>query len=157
MSSDNPPSLSKLPAELIYRMLDNLASDDIFLAAYNVCVRLNSIIDTYAPYQVTLTDRLSLGTPISWSFSSGRDLSSTPMESIGRCRSKTSGRCIEIQSGKMTTLKMSSNMMSEERANYLKAVLDDNKVNWGNFAVCTTNYFISVGLLVQGTMKDDWD
>ena len=45
-------SLLTLPVDLAYQILDDLQPKDIFLSAYNVCSRLNSIIDSYHPYQV---------------------------------------------------------------------------------------------------------
>ena len=45
-------SLLTLPVHLVYHILDDLQPTDIFLSAYNVCSRLNSIIDSYHPYQV---------------------------------------------------------------------------------------------------------
>ena len=47
-------SLLTLPVFLVYNILDDLDAEDIFLSAYNVCTRLNSIIDSYHrhPYQV---------------------------------------------------------------------------------------------------------
>jgi len=45
--------LHTLPIQLIYQILDNLEENDIFMSFYGVCQRLNDIIDTYKPYQVT--------------------------------------------------------------------------------------------------------
>jgi hypothetical protein len=45
-------SLLTLPVELVYRILDNLHNETIFLSLSNVCTRLNTIINTYQPYQV---------------------------------------------------------------------------------------------------------
>ena len=45
-------SLLTLPAHLLYQILDDLQPGELFLTAYNVCSRLNSIIDSYHPYQV---------------------------------------------------------------------------------------------------------
>ncbi len=45
-------SLLTLPVELVYRILDNLSEEAIFLSMRNVCARLNTIIDTYRRYQV---------------------------------------------------------------------------------------------------------
>ena len=47
-------SLSTLPIELAYRILDHLQPYNILVSAYSVCTRWNSIIDTYQPYQVKL-------------------------------------------------------------------------------------------------------
>ena len=46
------PSLTTLPAELVYRVLDHLEPIVILLSARNVCQRLNAITDTYHAYQV---------------------------------------------------------------------------------------------------------
>lgn len=48
-------SLHTLPAHLIFRILDDLNPADIFLSLWNVCTRLNSIINTYPPYAVDQT------------------------------------------------------------------------------------------------------
>ena len=45
-------SLHTLPVDLIYRILDHLDERTLFLSFINVCSRLNTIIDTYHPYQV---------------------------------------------------------------------------------------------------------
>ena len=45
-------SLLTLPVHVIYLILDNLDPKDILLSAFNVCSRLNSIINSYQPYQV---------------------------------------------------------------------------------------------------------
>ena len=54
MSSNTTLSLLALPVELIYRILDCLDPKDIFLSARDLCQRLDSITDTYHPYQVSL-------------------------------------------------------------------------------------------------------
>ncbi len=53
-------SLHTLPVELVYRILDNLNEKTIFLSLRNVCTRLNTIIDTYNPYQVNFSFTLKL-------------------------------------------------------------------------------------------------
>lgn len=45
-------NLSSLPVELTYRILDNLDEITIFTSFYNVCTRLNSIINSYRRYHV---------------------------------------------------------------------------------------------------------
>ena len=45
-------SFGTLPVPLVYIILDKLGSIDILMSAYNVCHRLNSIIESYHPYQV---------------------------------------------------------------------------------------------------------
>lgn len=45
-------SLQTLPIDLIYRILDELTDIELFLSAYNVCKRLNTILDSYKRYQV---------------------------------------------------------------------------------------------------------
>jgi len=45
-------SLHTLPVELVYRILDHLDNESIFLSCTNICRRLNDIIDTYHRYQV---------------------------------------------------------------------------------------------------------
>ena len=55
MSDQHSMSLSTLPIELVYRILDHLTQYNILISASNVCARWNSIIDTYQPYQVTFT------------------------------------------------------------------------------------------------------
>ena len=54
MSDQAASSLSTLPIELAYRILDHLQPYNILVSAYSVCTRWNSIIDTYQPYQVNL-------------------------------------------------------------------------------------------------------
>lgn len=77
MSSENLSSLLTIPVELVYRILNHLSAYKIFLSVCNVCVKLDSIIDTYQPYQVKLTCCISqLFSPVSreplWTW--GRDL-----------------------------------------------------------------------------------
>lgn len=45
-------SLVQLPIELIYRILGHLPMTHMIVSARNVCSTLNTIIDTYHPYQV---------------------------------------------------------------------------------------------------------
>lgn len=52
MSQKLPSSLLEVPAELVYRILDNMGTLDILFSARNVCTRLNLIIDSYHRYQV---------------------------------------------------------------------------------------------------------
>ena len=59
MSERSAPALLTLPIELVYRILNYLQSYDIFISAHNVCLKLNSIIDTYQPYQVSLSRHTS--------------------------------------------------------------------------------------------------
>jgi hypothetical protein len=49
------PPLLNLPLELIYRILDQLGEEDLFLSVRNVCQRLDAVTDTYPPYQVSFT------------------------------------------------------------------------------------------------------
>ena len=53
-------SLHTLPVELVYRILDNLDNKTIFWSCQSVCTRLNDIINTYRPYQVTRTFTLHI-------------------------------------------------------------------------------------------------
>ena len=55
MSGQHSMSLSTMPIELVYRILDHLKQYNILISAFNVCTRWNSIIDTYQPYQVTFS------------------------------------------------------------------------------------------------------
>jgi hypothetical protein len=57
MSGNNniTSSLLTLPVELVYRILDNLDQLSILLSLRNVCVRLNTITDTYYRYQVNFS------------------------------------------------------------------------------------------------------
>lgn len=48
-------TLCNLPVELVYRILNHLRLFDVRMSARNVCDRLNQIIDTYQPYQVTVS------------------------------------------------------------------------------------------------------
>jgi hypothetical protein len=47
-------SLQTLPIEIIYRILDHLSDNELFMSISNVCQRLNMIIDSYNRYQVNL-------------------------------------------------------------------------------------------------------
>jgi hypothetical protein len=58
MSTNNnntTPSLLTLPVELVYRILDKLDQLSILLSVQNVCVRLNTIANTYHRYQVNFS------------------------------------------------------------------------------------------------------
>ena len=46
------PSLTTLPIEVVYCILDFLEPLDILLSVQDVCVRLNAIVNTYRPYEV---------------------------------------------------------------------------------------------------------
>ena len=58
MSDLSVPSLSTLPIEIIYRILDHLRPRDILISAYSICARWQLTIDTYQPHQVKLTQSL---------------------------------------------------------------------------------------------------
>jgi hypothetical protein len=45
-------SLHILPIEMIYQILDELDNKALFLSVYNVCQRLNIILNSYRRYQV---------------------------------------------------------------------------------------------------------
>mgnify|MGYP002378544261 FL=1 len=49
-----PLSLQILPVELVYRILDYLDDEDLFLSMTNVCQRLNTILESYQRYKVNL-------------------------------------------------------------------------------------------------------
>ncbi|CAF4867690.1 unnamed protein product, partial [Rotaria sp. Silwood1] len=51
MANKVPSSLLQLPAELVYRILDNLDEVTILLSLHNVCAQLNMITDSYPRYQ----------------------------------------------------------------------------------------------------------
>ena len=53
-------SLSSLPVEIIYRILDHLTDKHLFLSMNNVSQRLNLILNSYQPYQVS-QDRVKNG------------------------------------------------------------------------------------------------
>jgi hypothetical protein len=53
MSHQTTLSLHTLPVQLVYRVLDHVDEKTIFMSCYGVCQRLNAIIDTYKPYQVS--------------------------------------------------------------------------------------------------------
>lgn len=46
-------SLHILPIELVYRILDNVDNKTLFISCHGVCKRLNDILNTYHPYQVS--------------------------------------------------------------------------------------------------------
>lgn len=52
MSEKITYSLYTLPIDMIYRILDQLDEETIILSIFNVCQRLNAIIDTYHRYQL---------------------------------------------------------------------------------------------------------
>ena len=45
-------SLHTLPVEMIYRILDHLKEEQLFLAMSNVSQRFNAILDSYPRYHV---------------------------------------------------------------------------------------------------------
>ncbi len=47
-------SLSTLPVEIVYRILDNFDELTILCSMRDVCTRLNLIIDAYQRYKVTV-------------------------------------------------------------------------------------------------------
>ena len=51
VNTTNAPLLN-VPIELVFRILDHLASEDILVSVREVCQRLNYITDVYHPYQV---------------------------------------------------------------------------------------------------------
>ena len=53
-------SLLTLPIHLVYQVLDHLQPKYLLLSAYDVCTHLNSIIDSYHPYQVKTTSILTV-------------------------------------------------------------------------------------------------
>ena len=57
MSENVSLSLVTLPVELVYRILDHLDNFSILVSARNICTRLNTIIDSYYPYQVKFSQR----------------------------------------------------------------------------------------------------
>ncbi|CAF1483998.1 unnamed protein product, partial [Rotaria sordida] len=61
MTSKGSPSLITLPVENVYRILDHLDELTIFLSLRNVCMRLNTVVDTYGRYQTLDTLKLSYG------------------------------------------------------------------------------------------------
>jgi hypothetical protein len=52
MSDKSILFLHTLPIELIYRIFDNLDVLTILLSLRDVCMRLNTILDTYYRYKV---------------------------------------------------------------------------------------------------------
>jgi hypothetical protein len=52
MADHNIQSLHTLPVELIYRIMDNLDAEALLISFRNVCACINTIMDTYEPYQV---------------------------------------------------------------------------------------------------------
>lgn len=60
MLHDNTPSPLALPIELVYCVLDQLKPIEILLSVRNVCQRLDTITDTYHPYQVNFRFDFSL-------------------------------------------------------------------------------------------------
>lgn len=56
MPNKMSPALHTLPVELVYRILDHIDEMTILLSCRHICTRLNTIIDTYHRYQVTIWD-----------------------------------------------------------------------------------------------------
>lgn len=52
MSNQTVLSLHTLPVPLVYHILDHLSEIALLVSMYNVCQRLNTIIDSYHRYQV---------------------------------------------------------------------------------------------------------
>jgi hypothetical protein len=55
MSEQFPPPFLTLPVELVYRILDKLDELTILLSIYNVCEKLNIIINSYHQYRVNVS------------------------------------------------------------------------------------------------------
>ncbi len=55
MFNSSTLSLATLPVDIIYRILDHIDVQDIYMSARNICQRLDNIIDTYKRYQVDST------------------------------------------------------------------------------------------------------
>jgi len=53
VSNRDVPSLSTLPVELVYQVLDNLDILTIFVSFRDICKRLNEITDNYHRYKVS--------------------------------------------------------------------------------------------------------
>jgi hypothetical protein len=49
-------SLDTLPVEILYRILDNLDHVTILCSMETVCKRINAVIASYYPYQVSFDD-----------------------------------------------------------------------------------------------------
>lgn len=54
MSDQSSSSLSTLPVELVYRILDHFQPCNVLVSIHCVCAKWNSIVDTDQPFQVTL-------------------------------------------------------------------------------------------------------
>ncbi len=52
MSDQFIPSFLTLPVELVYRILDHLDEVSILWSMWDVCRRMNAIVDSYHRYQV---------------------------------------------------------------------------------------------------------
>lgn len=53
-------SLHTLPVDLVYRILDIVNEETLFMSCFGVCKRLNHILNTYPPYQVVFHFIISL-------------------------------------------------------------------------------------------------
>ncbi|CAF4224913.1 unnamed protein product [Rotaria sp. Silwood2] len=102
-------SLHTLPIELVYRILDNLIPLDILLSVYNVCTRLDFIIDTYHRYK-TFT-KLHVNYPHEEKFTPERILH------------------ILANNRTLTTLCLVGNKIGSEGAQYLAKALQKNVVS----------------------------
>lgn len=51
-------SLPTLPIDLFYRILDHLDLFTILCSMQNVCTRINAVLTSYSPYQVSLISML---------------------------------------------------------------------------------------------------
>lgn len=47
-------SLQTLPVETVYRILDHLTDQQLFMSTSNICQRMNAIINSYPRYQVKI-------------------------------------------------------------------------------------------------------
>lgn len=46
-------TLQKLAIEMVYRILDHLDDKELFVSVFNVCQRLNKIVNSYHRYKVS--------------------------------------------------------------------------------------------------------
>ncbi|CAF4685368.1 unnamed protein product, partial [Rotaria socialis] len=50
-----PPNIEDLPVEIIYKILDELDIDTIFVSLYHSCKRFDEILSTYDNYHLNLS------------------------------------------------------------------------------------------------------
>ncbi|CAF4209953.1 unnamed protein product, partial [Rotaria sordida] len=116
MTSKGSPSLITLPVENVYRILDHLDELTIFLSLRNVCMRLNTVVDTYGRYQTLIT--LNLAT---------NDIGNKGVQSLANAlQYNTTLRALNLE----------VNKIGPEGAQYLANALEKNQTLTNLILIC---------------------